>query len=176
MGSSVGIVRVEDPAELPGAVAAAFTHDERVVVEESAAGSEVECSALGPAPAPAISTAGEIVLTGAEGGWYDYEAKYTEGGMRLQVPARISEAAAAKVKEIAARAFTAAACSGYARIDFFVDGETVLLNEINTLPGQTETSVYAALWAHDGVVYGELLERICQIAIDRHRRERALAL
>ncbi|MEI2702481.1 MAG: D-alanine--D-alanine ligase family protein [Baekduia sp.] len=176
MGSSVGIARVEDESELAAAVAEAFGHDDRVVVEESAAGIEVECSALGPVDAPEISTPGEIVLTGGESGWYDYEAKYTEGGMRLEVPARISGTATARLKEIAAQAFTAAACSGYARIDFFVDGETVLLNEINTLPGQTETSVYSALWAHDGVGYGELLERICEIAIQRHQRERALTL
>ena len=176
MGSSVGIARVEAPGDLAAAVESALRYDERAVIEESASGAEVECSALGPVEAPAISTPGEIVLTGGDGGWYDYEAKYSEGGMRLEVPARISGSAAAKLEEIAKRAFTAAACSGYARIDFFVDGETVLLNEINTLPGQTETSVYAALWAHDGVSYGELLEQICEIAIERHPRERALML
>lgn len=173
MGSSVGIERVMALADLPAAAERAFAYDERVVIEESATGIEVECSALGPVEAPEISTPGEIVLSG-DGGWYDYEAKYSGGGMRLQVPARISPSAAATLREVAAAAFTAAACSGYARIDFFVDGDTVLLNEINTLPGQTETSVYAVLWAHDGIAYPELLERLCAIAIERHRRERAL--
>ena len=173
MGSSVGIARVTDQAQLAAALDQAFDHDERVIIEASASGIEVECSALGPTASPRISTPGEIVLS-AEGGWYDYEAKYSEGGMRLQVPARISERAQARLTEIAARAFTVSGCSGYARIDFFVDGGDVLLNEINTLPGQTETSVFAALWAHDGIGYSALLEQICELGIERHRAERAL--
>lgn len=173
MGSSVGIARVSSQAELEQALSDAFRFDDRVIVEASAAGIEVECSALGPTSAPRISTPGEIVLAN-EDGWYDYEAKYTEGGMRLQVPARISDVALERLTATAAKAFTVSGCSGYARIDFFVDGDEVWLNEINTLPGQTETSVYGALWAHDGVGYSELLARICELGIERHRAERAL--
>jgi D-alanine-D-alanine ligase len=173
MGSSVGIARADDAEQLERAVDEAFGYDERVVIEASASGIEVECSALGPTDSPRISTPGEIVLTGGAD-WYDYEAKYEAGGMRLEVPARISETTARRLAEIAAEAFTVTACSGYARIDFFVDGETVLLNEINTLPGHTTTSVYGVLWAHDGISYPQLVEEICRIAIARHEFERSL--
>jgi len=173
MGSSVGIARAVNDNELSAAIADAFRYDERVVIEAAAAGIEVECSALGPTDAPRISTAGEIVL-GEGADWYDHEAKYGEGGMVLQVPARISAAARERLEQVARTAFTAAACSGYARIDFFVDGDTVLLNEINTLPGQTETSVYGALWAHDGLAYPALLTQICELGVARFQRERGL--
>jgi D-alanine-D-alanine ligase len=173
MGSSVGIARAASQAELEAAVADAFRYDERVVIEASASGVEVECSALGTTENPRISTPGEIVLTGGAE-WYDYEAKYSEGGMSLQVPARISALATERLVSAAKAAFTAAACSGYARVDFFVDGDDVLLNEINTLPGQTATSVYGELWAHDGLAYPDLLTEICQLAIARFKRERAL--
>lgn len=173
MGSSVGIARVTDEPGLAVALEDAWRYDERVIVEASATGIEVECSALGPTGDPEISTPGEIVLA-AGSDWYDYEAKYTAGGMRLEVPARISPLAHERLTEIARRAFTAAGCSGYARIDFFVDGDDVLLNEINTLPGHTATSVYGTLWAHDGVAYPDLLERICRIAIARAEHEREL--
>lgn len=173
MGSSVGIAPATGEAELIAAVNDAWQYDDRVIIEAAAPGIEVECSALGATGGPAISTPGEIVLA-AGSDWYDYEAKYSEGGMRLQVPARISARARELLTSTAARAFTAAGCSGYARIDFFVDGDQVLLNEINTLPGHTATSVYGTLWAHDGVAYPDLLERICRIAIERAEADRAL--
>ncbi|HEX6389624.1 MAG TPA: D-alanine--D-alanine ligase family protein, partial [Solirubrobacteraceae bacterium] len=172
LGSSVGIVRVDGEDELPAALDTAFAHDPRVIVEASARGLEVECSVLGPTDAPEVSTAGEIVLLKGDG-WYDYEAKYTDGGMRLEIPARISESAAARLRELAARAFTLAGVSGLARADFFVDGETVLLNELNTMPGQTPTSVYGKLWAASGLPYPQLLERLCEIGIARFDAERA---
>jgi len=116
-----------------------------------------------------VSVAGEIVI---QGEWYDYAAKYTPGGMELVVPARISATAAARVKELAVRAFTAAGCSGLARADFFVDGETVLLNELNTMPGQTRTSVYGKLWAASGLSYPNLLTRLCEVGAERFAQER----
>ena len=172
LGSSVGIVKVREPGDLGPALETAFAHDARVIVEASAAGLEVECSVLGPTEAPSVSVAGEIVI---ESEWYDYEAKYTPGGMELVVPARISATAAARVKELAALAFTRAGCSGLARADFFVDGETVLLNELNTMPGFTETSVYGKLWAASGVPYPELVTQLCEIGIARHAADRAQA-
>ncbi len=172
LGSSVGIVRVASPDELPGALETAFAHDPRVIVEASASGLEVECSVLGATAAPEVSVAGEIVLLKGAG-WYDYEAKYTDGGMRLEVPARISDVALGKLRELAARAFTLAGVSGLARADFFVDGDTVLLNELNTMPGQTPTSVYGKLWGASGLAYPQLLERLCEIGIARFEAERA---
>ena len=172
LGSSVGIARVDGPAELEAAIEAAAAHDPRVIVEASARGIEVECSVLGPTDAPQASQPGEILLAGGEDGWYDYEAKYTPGGMELVVPARTSDAARERVRELAVTAFRLAGCSGLARADFFVDGEDVLLNELNTMPGFTQTSVYGKLWDHSGIPYPELCDRLVRIAIERFERER----
>jgi D-alanine-D-alanine ligase len=173
LGSSVGIARVDAPDELAVAIAAAAAHDPRVIVEASARGIEVECSVLGPTDAPQASQPGEILLAGGEDGWYDYDAKYSPGGMELVVPARISDAARERVRELAVTAFRLAGCSGLARADFFVDGEDVLLNELNTMPGFTQTSVYGKLWDHSGVAYPELCDRLVRIAIERFERGRA---
>lgn len=173
LGSSVGITRVDEPGGLQAAVEAAAAHDPRVIVEATAPGIEVECSVLGPADAPEASQPGEIMLAGGEDGWYDYEAKYSPGGMELVVPARISEAATARVRELAVTAFRLAGCSGLARADFFVDGDDVLLNELNTMPGFTETSVYGKLWELSGTSYPELCDKLVRIAIERYERERA---
>ncbi len=172
LGSSVGIAPVAGPEEYPVAVRDALTHDPRVIVEAHAGGLEVECSVLGPAGMPRASQPGEIVIRGGSG-WYDYEAKYTDGGMELVVPARISAAARDRVRFLACEAFTLAGCSGLARVDFFVDGDEVLLNELNTMPGQTPTSVYGKLWTAGGLAYPDVLETLCQIALDRHAQEGA---
>ena len=172
LGSSVGIARVDEPGELEAAIEAAAAHDPRVIVEANARGIEVECSVLGPTDAPQASQPGEILLAGGEDGWYDYDAKYTPGGMELVVPARISDAAGERVRELAVTAFRLAGCSGLARADFFVDGEDVVLNELNTMPGFTQTSVYGKLWDHSGIPYPELCDRLVRIAIERFERER----
>jgi D-alanine-D-alanine ligase len=174
LGSSLGISRVLREQELAGAVEAALSHDSRVIVEAAAAGVEVECSVLGNED-PEVSEPGEIRLAGGEGGWYDYEAKYTPGGMRLIVPARVSPGARERVKDLAREAFLRTGCSGLARADFFVCGEEVLLNELNTMPGFTATSVYAALFAAAGVPYSQLLDRLLQLALERHGSARQLA-
>ena len=173
LGSSVGIARVDDAAGLGPAIDEAMRHDSRVIIEESATGLEIECAVLGHTTTPQVSEPGEIVLVKGAG-WYDYEAKYTPGGMELVVPARISAAARDRVRELAAIAFRAAGCSGLARADFFVDGEDVLLNELNTMPGFTQTSVYGKLWAASGLPYPDLCDRLVQIAVERHAAERAL--
>jgi D-alanine-D-alanine ligase len=172
LGSSVGIVRVEREADIEAALEEAFSHDERVIVEASATGAEIESSVLGDTHDARVSDPGEIVLL--REGWYDFNAKYGEGGMRLQVPARISDTARELLKATAARAFAAAGCSGLARADFFVDGETVLLNELNTLPGQTPTSVYGVLWEKSGLAYPDVVDELCRIGVARFERERAL--
>jgi len=171
LGSSVGIVRVADRDELGDAVAQALAHDERAIVEAAASGTEVECSVIGHTGSPEASVPGEIVVP--ERDWYDYEAKYTPGGMELIVPARISEAARARVRELATRAFTLAGCEGLARVDFFVDGEDVLLNELNTIPGFTATSVFGKLFEASSVPYAELLDRLVRLGVERHEAERA---
>jgi len=117
---------------------------------------------------PVASQPGEIVLSTD---WYDYEAKYAPGGMELVVPARISEAARERVRELAVEAFRVVGASGLARVDFFVDGDDVLVNELNTMPGFTETSVYAALFAASGVSYPELLSRLVALGLERYEQE-----
>ncbi len=173
LGSSVGIARVDDQRALEPAIADAMRHDSRVIIEASAPGLEIECAVLGHTTSPETSQPGEIVLVKGAG-WYDYEAKYTPGGMELVVPARISQAASDRVRELAAIAFRAAGCSGLARADFFVDGDDVLLNELNTMPGFTETSVYGKLWAASGLAYPQLCDRLVQIAVERYAAERSL--
>jgi len=172
LGSSVGIARVAAADELEGALAAAFEHDPLAIVEAAATGLEVECSVIGNGE-PIASPPGEILLAAGEKGWYDYEAKYTPGGMQLIVPARIPERTTALVRELAVTTFVASGCCGLARVDFFVDGEVVLVNELNTIPGFTQTSVFAALFEASGIPYTELLERLVQLALDRHRAERS---
>ncbi len=170
MGSSVGITRVADLTDLDAAVELALRHDPRVIVEASAAGREVECSVLGN-ERPQASLPGEIV---AQGVWYDFEAKYTEGGMELRVPAPIGEEAVRRVRELAIEVFALAGCSGLARCDFFVEPDgTVLVNEINTMPGFTDTSVYAKLFEATGIGYPELCDRLVQLAVERHRQSRS---
>ncbi len=173
LGSSVGIVKVGAREALPNALEEAFAHDALVIVEAASNGLEVECGVLGSLRAERerggeevfVSIPGEIVLGGE---WYDYEAKYTPGGMDLQVPARISESAARGVRAIARRAFAETGCEGLARVDFFVEGERVLLNELNTMPGFTPTSVYGRLLEASGVPYEQLVERLCVLALDVH--------
>jgi D-alanine-D-alanine ligase len=170
LGSSVGIAKVADAAALGAALDAAFVHDPCVIVEAMSAGIEVECSVLGPTGAAEASEPGEIVL---ESDWYDFAAKYEPGGMALRLPARISDGARDRLRAIAVEAFERLGCSGLARADFFVEGETVLLNELNTMPGFTTTSVYAKLWEASGLSYEELVTRLCELAIERHAHERA---
>jgi D-alanine-D-alanine ligase len=167
LGSSVGIVRTASAEELPGALETAFEYDELAIVEAAARGLEVECSVIGNAE-PIASEPGEIVLAAGEAGWYDYKAKYTPGGMELVVPARVPTWLGERIQEMAIRAFQVSGCCGLARVDFFIEGEHVLLNELNTMPGFTATSVFASLFEASGVPYAELLDRLVQLAFERH--------
>jgi D-alanine-D-alanine ligase len=174
LGSSVGIAKVADPGELPAALQTAFAHDSVVIVEAFAAGREVECSVLGNGD-PIASEPGEILLAAGEGGWYDYEAKYAEGGMRLDVPARVEPEVRDRIRMLAVQAFTASGCQGLARVDFFVVGPEVLVNELNTMPGFTPTSVFGSLFAASGIEYPDLLDRLVALALERHAAEGKLS-
>ncbi len=188
LGSSVGIGKVLEPEELGGALERAFRHDPLVIVEAFSRGVEVECAVLGlsheertsaagaangarpAAPAALASEPGEIVFAGD---WYDYEAKYSAGGMELMMPARISTTASERVRELALETFAYAGCEGLARVDFFVEDGLVLVNELNTMPGFTPTSVYARLIEAAGIPYPELVDRLCRLALERHEGRRA---
>jgi D-alanine-D-alanine ligase len=170
LGSSVGITKVTSPERaLDEAVEAARAYDPRVIIEANGEGTEVECSVIGN-DEPRTSQPGEIV---AHADWYDFEAKYSEGGMDLIVPARIGDEALARVKELAERVFKAIDGSGLARCDFFVreDGE-VLVNELNTIPGFTATSVFAKLFEAEGISYPELCDRLVRLGVERHEAQR----
>jgi D-alanine-D-alanine ligase len=168
LGSSVGIVKVVGPEELAAALGTAFSHDPRAIVEAMASGKEVECSVIGDTE-PEASVPGEILLPDSD--WYDYEAKYTPGGMELKVPAGVEPEVRERVRELAVDAFVRSGCSGLARVDFFVVGDVVLVNELNTIPGFTETSVFGKLFDASGVPYPELLERLAGFARQRYERE-----
>jgi D-alanine-D-alanine ligase len=175
LGSSVGITKVREERKLDDAVALARRHDEKVLIEEFVDGVEVECGVLGNRE-PIASVAGEIDAHGFSGvDWYDYSAKYDEGGMDLIIPPRIAAEAAERVQQLSVDAFVAADCEGMARADCFVreDGE-VLVNELNTIPGFTATSVYAKLFEASGIPYPELLDRLIELALERHERRRKL--
>jgi D-alanine-D-alanine ligase len=173
LGSSVGISKAHDEAELEAAVALARRHDEKVLVEEFVPGTEVEVGVLGNLrPPPLASVVGEIV---PHAEWYDYAAKYDAGGSDIVVPARIPDESAARIQALAVDAFVATECEGMARVDFFLrEGGEPVVNEINTIPGFTETSVYTRLFEASGIPYAELLDRLIALALERHERRSGL--
>jgi D-alanine-D-alanine ligase len=171
LGSSVGIAKVRDASELDAALDGAFAHDPLVIVEAFSAGTEVECAVMGLYEAEA-SVPGEVVLIGGAE-WYDYQAKYSDGGVALQVPARIPDGAVEEVRRLAVETFLRVGCAGLARVDFFVeDGGRVLVNELNTLPGMTPTSAFPKLWEATGVPWPEACDRLIALALERQRAER----
>jgi D-alanine-D-alanine ligase len=173
LGSSVGITKAHDEAELDDAVELAFRHDDKVIVEELLDGVEVEVGVLGNRE-PVASVPGQIVPLGHE--WYDFASKYEEGGMELVIPPDLPEVVIERVQTVAVEAFRVTECEGMARADcFVVDGDRVVVNELNTIPGFTATSVYAKLFEASGIAYDELLRRLIELALERHERRARLA-
>jgi len=175
LGSSVGISKVHDEAELGPAVELARRHDEKVLVEEFVRGIEVECGVLGNLrPPPVASLPGRIDTLEHE--WYDYESKYDEGGMELVIPPELPPETVQLVQQRAVDAFVASDCEGMARVDLFVrEGDNeVIVNELNTIPGFTATSVYTRLFEASGIAYPELLDRLIELALERAERRAQL--
>jgi D-alanine-D-alanine ligase len=172
LGSSVGITKAHDEPELSDAVALAFRHDEKILIEEFLDGVEVEVGVLGNRE-PIASIPGQIVPLGHE--WYDYSSKYDEGGMDLVIPPDLPEETLEAVQRVAVETFVVTDCEGMARVDCFVigDGE-VVVNELNTIPGFTATSVYAKLFEASGIPYEQLLRRLIELARERHERRSRL--
>ena len=170
MGSSVGVTKARDVEQLRDAIEYALTYDEWVVVEEAVAGREIEVAVLGNLE-PEASLAGEII-PGEE--FYSYEDKYVTDGAQLLVPAPIPPAAMDEVRGLAVRVFGLLRCEGLARVDFFYEetGRGFLCNEINTMPGFTPISMYPKLWLHSGMTYAELIDRLVELALERHARRR----
>jgi D-alanine-D-alanine ligase len=168
LGSSVGVSKVTAPGGLPGAVATAARYDDWVVIEQGVVGGrEIEVAVLGNAE-PRASLPGEIV---ASHEFYDYEDKYVDGACDLLVPAPLDDDQVAEVRDLALQAYRALRCEGMARADFFLDADgNFLVNELNTIPGFTPVSMYPKLWEATGLPYGELIDELVRLAIERHDR------
>ena len=172
LGSSVGISKVSRRSEFAGAIDKAFRYDRKIIIEEGVQGREIECSVLGNEK-PIASLPGEIVV---QRDFYSYDAKYLDDkGARLEIPARLSRALVKKFQKTAVRAYRALCCEGMARVDFFLrpSGE-VLVNEINTIPGFTEISMYPKMWQASGLSYSRLIDRLINLALERSRQEKSL--
>jgi D-alanine-D-alanine ligase len=166
LGSSFGVSCVEDAAELPWAIDLAFDYDTLALVEAAAGGIEVECSVIGNED-PHVAEPGELVVLASKSGWRDRETKSTPGSIRIVVPARLPRAVLERIRTVAAEAFLLTGCAGLARVDFFVDGEQVLINEINTMPGLKRTSVFSLMLNREGLDYPRMLDRLVQLALER---------
>lgn len=167
-GSSMGVSRVAHPSELAGAMEEALNHDDKVIVEPSVEGREVECGVLGVLGGGAeASPLGEIVV-GDGHAFYDFEAKYLDGSVDLRCPTVLDPEVEQRLQDIALRTFAAFDCEGLARVDTFVQADgTVLVNELNTLPGFTPTSMYPLMWQAAGLAYPALIERLLRLALAR---------
>jgi D-alanine-D-alanine ligase len=178
MGSSVGVSKAATVEALREAIDHALTYDEMIVVEEAIVGREIEVAVLGTTD-PEASVPGEIV-PGEE--FYSYEDKYVTDGARLLIPAPLPDDVADEVRALAIEVFRALRCDGLARVDFFYEtdgaapgdgnGRGLLCNEVNTMPGFTPISMYPKLWIHSGLSYSELIDRLVDLALERHARRR----
>jgi D-alanine-D-alanine ligase len=167
LGSSVGIAKVRSRPELEAALDNAASYDRRIIVEAGVVAREVECAVLGN-DQPKASVVGEITYNSD---FYDYETKYTEGQADLLIPAPLPDTVVTQIQEMALQAFAAVDAAGLARVDFFYIEETgeVLINEINTMPGFTATSMYPQLWAATGIPFPQLVNQLIELAMERHK-------
>jgi D-alanine-D-alanine ligase len=166
-GSSIGITKVSDATELESALAEAHRHDPKALVEQAIVGREIECGVLaGPDGAPAASTPAEIRVTGGQS-FYDFEAKYLSDATEFDIPPDLPATVIDRIQTLAVESFTALDCEGLARVDFFVAGDEVLVNELNTMPGFTPASMFPRMWAASGVSYADLVSRLIDDALRR---------
>jgi D-alanine-D-alanine ligase len=166
-GSSLGVARVSRPEDLGSALAQAFAFGPSAIVEAAAPGSEIECSVLGN-DVLVTSLPGEVVGA-SRSGWRDHEFKTSDGGVDLFVPARVPDNVLGRIRERAEQVYRLIGCCGFARVDFFVDRERILINEINTMPSIQATSVFSLMFEWSGVPYRDLLDRLLALAMERHR-------
>jgi D-alanine-D-alanine ligase len=169
LGSSVGISKVHNPRELAPAIDLAARYDRKILVEHAVSGREIECAVLGN-DRPEASVPGEIVPVNE---FYDYEAKYVKEGSNVIIPARLTHRQERRIREYSVRAFQAIDCAGMARVDFLLERtlSKMFVNEINTIPGFTPISMYPKLWEASGVPYAQLLDRLIQLALERHEQK-----
>jgi D-alanine-D-alanine ligase len=177
MGSSIGCSKVKAPSELTKAIEFAFQYDTKVIVEKMINAREIECAVLENleyGEAPLVSVPGELIT---QHEFYDYEAKYHDDSVKLVIPANIDETLKEKLQNFASEAFETLECEGMARVDFFVDKDTneVYINELNTIPGFTNVSMYPLMWQASGVEYSELLTTLIELAVIRYERRAKLS-
>jgi len=172
LGSSVGISKVTSRDHFSRAIRDAFRYDNKIVIEECIRGREIECSVLGNEN-PIASLPGEIIV---QHDFYSYDAKYIDAkGARFEIPARLPKAAVQKIRALALRSYRVLGCEGMARVDFFLRGNgEALVNEINTIPGFTQISMYPKMWQASGIGYSRLIDRLIKLALERSRREQRL--
>lgn len=172
LGSSVGIHKVKDREAFDRAVGDAFNYDTKIIIEEYIAGREIECSVLGNNN-PIASVPGEVLPRHE---FYSYEAKYLdENGAVLEIPAKLSAEISDSIRQLAIRTFSVLCCEGMARVDFFFRNDSeIIVNEINTIPGFTKISMYPKLWEATGVSYGDLIDKLIELALERFEREKGL--
>jgi D-alanine-D-alanine ligase len=167
-GSSVGITKVRDYDELPDALALAFCHDDKLLIERACAGREIECGVLQDADGSVTASLPAEIKLHADYDWYSFEAKYLEDASDYDIPAELDSGAIKAVQQAACEAFTALDCAGLARVDFFSDQDgTLTVNEVNTMPGFTPISMYPKMWAETGVSYTDLIDRLVATALAR---------
>lgn len=174
LGSSVGVFKVESEEQYNEKIQEALTYDSKILIEKTIVGKEVECAVLGNEQ-PKASLPGEIVMNSD---FYDFESKYVdENASSTLVPADISDDQIEEVRVAAVKAYAAMGCEGLSRVDFFVtdDGE-ILLNEINTLPGFTNVSMYPKMWEATGIPYSELLDLLIELGLERYKKQQALKI
>ena len=171
-GSSVGVHKVTNELEYQNAIVDAFQYDKKILIEEAIAGKEIECAVLGN-DTPMASVVGEVIPNDT---FYSYEAKYiNEDGAILEIPANIDPEVAQQIRDIAVQVFKVLCCEGLARIDFFLKPDnTVILNEINTMPGFTNISMYPKLWEATGLSYSHLIDTLIELALERHKENRSI--
>jgi D-alanine-D-alanine ligase len=172
LGSSVGISKANNEAELREALRQAAQYDRKLVVEPGIDGREIEVAVLGN-DQPEASIAGEIIPTS---GFYSYDSKYLDDSAKLEIPAQLAPAQLAEVQQIAVKAFQAVNCRGLARVDFFLERQTgrFLLNEVNTMPGFTSISMYPKMWEASGIPYTRLVDRLIELALERHAEKQTI--
>lgn len=171
-GSSVGINRAGNKKQFEFAVKDAFKYDSKILIEENINGREIECSVLGNEK-PIASLPGEIV---PQHEFYSYKAKYLDDkGAKLEIPAKLSKPIIKKIQDTAVKAFKALCCEGMARVDFFLVGNKAFINEINTIPGFTNISMYPKLWSISGIQYTKLIDKLILLAFERFKKEQKIS-
>lgn len=176
MGSSIGVHKVTNESEYKTAIEDAFQYDNKVLVEEQITGREIECSVLGN-EFPKASLPGEVIVTSKDG-WYSYDAKYVDDkGAETKIPADLSEEMIKRVQETAVKTFKALGCEGMSRVDMFVcPDDSIYINEINTIPGFTNISMYPKMWEASGIKYSDLIDTLIDLAIQRFKRDQKLKI